>query len=62
MVKQYPLYKRTVGFLININQRVTYIDGKIKPDNLDAQLQELISKLWEALLHVEQIDYVILLY
>lgn len=51
-----------VGFLININQRVTYIDGKIKPDNLDAPLQELISKLWEALLYVEQIDYVILLY
>lgn len=62
VLKQYPLYKRTVGFLININQRVTYIDGKIKPDNLDAQLQELISKLWEALLHVEQIDYVIFLY
>lgn len=62
MLKRYPLYKRMVGFLININQRVTYIDGKIKPDNLDAQLQELISKLWEALLHVEQIDYVILLY
>lgn len=62
VLKQYSLYKRTVGFLININQRITYIDGKIKLDNLDAQLQELISKLWEALLHVEKIDYVILLY